>query len=429
MRHYISSIKEATKIKAQLLAEGIVVSESIKNVPNYKKKIVHLYKHETKDFQSHFTLPQEIILFRHPSEISRSIVVEVRGNPQSPWRLQYASGKIILQNNNKNSPEYVVDLPPDDKFDTIVIKPGITVKNITSKIGSNVLGLVISNYCSYFGYNKQCKYCEILPSYQEYRNFPTAKKELNLVKLASEKALGQDKTIKYIIATSGNLPTKNSLDTYDESVRMYIKLFKSLLPLKKKFKLKFHAALMPPLTLDLFKKLHEAGVDSICCNLEVWDPKLFEYICPGKHEYGQRKMLEALEYATTIFDQGCVLSNVIYGIQSLDKNTLGNKEKVFNPEKEYKINIKGLKSLLDIGVIPFYTIYHYGGYNQIGPIKLNAQAMHDFYLDYGKYVLKSHIVPESKDIILFDLFSLPNQLNNEGYFINKFPKESICNYY
>lgn len=161
-----------------MLAEGIIVSDSIKNIPNYKKKVVHLYKHETKDFESSFSLPQEIILFKHPNQVNRSIIVEIRGNPQSHWKLQYTSGKIILQHNKKNSVEYIVDLPPDDQFDTAVIRSGITVKNITSKIGANVLGLVISNYCSYFGYGKQCKYCEILPSYREYRNFPTVKKIL-----------------------------------------------------------------------------------------------------------------------------------------------------------------------------------------------------------------------------------------------------------
>lgn len=422
----VKNIAEASFIKAQLLAEGVRISRKIKKHPNYKKKLVHLYKHEAKDFKADFPLPQEIILFKHPHIPKRSIVTNIRGNPRSPWLLDYQNDSLILISSAQTVLRYLVDFPPNDNFDRVMLRNEISVANITSKIGANVLGFVVSNYCSYFGYGKQCKFCEIVPSYHEYKNYFSITKDLSLVALAAKRALTIDPNIRYIIATSGNLPGRAPTDTYDKTVRMYIKLFASLKPLKKKHGLRFHAALLPPLDLNLFYDLKESGVDSICCNLEVYNRKLFEYVCPGKSEYGYERMLKALEFAAKVFDKGCVLSNLVYGIQSVSAN---NTKKKFNSSLENKINGESMQLLLNIGTIPFYTIYHYGGYNQIGPINIDPKAMYDFYLSYGDSVLKSNIVPDNSDVILFDLFSLPNQLNNEGYFINKFKEDAVCKYH
>jgi hypothetical protein len=68
--------------------------------------------------------------------------------------------------------------------------------------------------------------------------------------------------------------------------------------------------------LGSVQKQKEIGVYSIAYNLEVWDPLLFQYYCPGKDKnQGRAQWLKALEVATEVYGPGKVSTHFVAGLE------------------------------------------------------------------------------------------------------------------
>ena len=62
-------------------------------------------------------------------------------------------------------------------------------------------------------------------------------------------------------------------------------------------------------------RLKEAGVDSFTMQMEVWDPRLFEEVCPGKAKSrGRDGYIEAFHAAVDVFGAGSVGCNFVGGV-------------------------------------------------------------------------------------------------------------------
>jgi len=62
--------------------------------------------------------------------------------------------------------------------------------------------------------------------------------------------------------------------------------------------------------------LHDSGISLLAFDLEIWDPKLFEEICPGKSKViGREKWLAALLQAAEIHGQGKVAAGFVTGLE------------------------------------------------------------------------------------------------------------------
>jgi hypothetical protein len=72
-----------------------------------------------------------------------------------------------------------------------------------------------------------------------------------------------------------------------------------------------------PLDLTVFEKYKEAGYSSAATNLEIWNEKYFDVICPGKSEYcgGRKNWLDALDYELDVFGKFKVRSTFVSGIE------------------------------------------------------------------------------------------------------------------
>ncbi|SDB14731.1 Radical SAM superfamily protein [Pseudobutyrivibrio sp. YE44] len=86
---------------------------------------------------------------------------------------------------------------------------------------------------------------------------------------------------------------------------------------------------------SVFENYKEAGFRTIASNIEIWNPKIFDVICPGKTEYcgGRDNWLKALEYEVDVFGKFNVRSTMVSGIEP----------------KQY--TIEGLEYLVEHGVV------------------------------------------------------------------------------
>ena len=89
--------------------------------------------------------------------------------------------------------------------------------------------------------------------------------------------------------------------------------------------------LTPPSDLKNIDRLFDAGVSSIACDLDIWDEKLFNRICPGKAEITtRRRYLDALCYIADRYGKNRACCIFVAGIEPVEsllegQNTLAER--------------------------------------------------------------------------------------------------------
>lgn len=101
---------------------------------------------------------------------------------------------------------------------------------------------------------------------------------------------------------------------------------------------------------DGSQRYRDAGADSACYNLEVWDPATFEACCPGKAHYvGRQRWLDGLTGAVEVFGRGNVGSAFVAGLE------LGPPAPGMNAGEMIDSILEGARFLLDRGITPLYS--------------------------------------------------------------------------
>ncbi|MCB9563691.1 MAG: hypothetical protein H6709_03580 [Kofleriaceae bacterium] len=97
-------------------------------------------------------------------------------------------------------------------------------------------------------------------------------------------------------------------------------------------------------------RLRDAGADSACYNLEVWDAATFRAACPGKHAHvGRDRWLAALHGAVDVFGRGNVASAMVAGLE------LRPPAPGMSAEAMLASIVEGATHLLDHGIVPVYS--------------------------------------------------------------------------
>lgn len=103
---------------------------------------------------------------------------------------------------------------------------------------------------------------------------------------------------------------------------------------------------------DAMREMKALGVRGASFNLEVWDPKQFERVCPGKAHYvGRDRWLGALEDAVEVFGVGNVMSAFVGGAE------LDGEGSISEPSEALASNIEGGAYLLSRGIQPVFSLH------------------------------------------------------------------------
>lgn len=98
------------------------------------------------------------------------------------------------------------------------------------------------------------------------------------------------------------------------------------------------------------QRYREAGADSCCYNLEVWDPEKFQRCCPGKSvTVGRERWIEWLYAAVDIFGSRNVGSAFVAGLE------LRPPGRVMSDAEMLASILEGACTLMDRGVVPLYS--------------------------------------------------------------------------
>ncbi len=394
-----SDLAERVWLKSRLLTEGCSFGDDFAPPVGIHGKKIHLYAHSPEARAS--AVPDDIVLGGPDSPTA----ARVRYRAGAPLHVAVVDGRHVLR-----------DLATDQSWDVSFLPlaaftghdcGGVTVDAVCSFLGRDVLGVVPSNHCFYFRTGDECRFCEIQATHATDVEYPQTAKRRNVVAEAITAALDVEPRIGHLAITTGNVKD------YDHTARMLADLVHRVADRLERSPVEdVLATLMPPDDLGLMGELRTAGFTKIYFSLEIFDPRLFEVICPGKAAYGYDRMLAALDAALDVFGPGNVYTNFVYGIQSLDGVDGGRR---IDPAREAEVALEATDAMLARQVIPAFTLYHHAGANPIGPVDLDAATVHAFACEWGRRVDAAGLVPPHRSGVLFGLGSLTNTLFNDGY--------------
>lgn len=324
---------DAARLKLHLLSEGVsfndtfLASFALASTSMEKRRVYNDSDEQSLDRSKR--IPQEFYL-------NEEVVVAVNYKERSPYRLIARDHEYRLIGKDA---DIKVTFPRRPHFLDQTTPSGIQCGRVANLYGGSSLAFFTPATCYYFHDGHECKFCSLQPNRdaQENNFVPTISPRLAAEVL--QVALDTDTDIlKQIMLVGGNLAN------YDRGFQRHLAIAAELdqqqssLPTEQR--LQTHIATMPPHNFGLFDDLEHLNV-RVTMNIEVFDERRFEEVCPGKTRlYGRQRLMQALEYAATRICEKRIHSILIAGLESVSST------------------IAGMKYLASIGVTPIINVFH-----------------------------------------------------------------------
>lgn len=299
-------LKENIYLKNSILVEGISFKPDIfKNIKglgtDYIERVNALFAFD-KEAHKEYEFPA---VFYTPKGGYR---VQIRWNDDSKYNLRFEDGIFNLYFENKLIIEDI-QFARRPHFYTLKTSDGADMRTIAQDYGYNNIFIVYSNECCLKDKGKDCLFCNINATksiYGEQQNiqWKTAKQVGETVKAA------YDEGFDHLTVSGGFVPERREVDYYvdiAEAIQEHTGLFD----------FNGTACVGAPNDLSAVERLKEVGFRTIATNIEIWNDKLFDVICPGKKEFsgGRDKWIEALKYEVDVFGRFNVRSTLVSGIE------------------------------------------------------------------------------------------------------------------
>lgn len=378
LRPSVSQLSLSSIVKAQLLSLGCRIDMGAIS------GLGETLKENNFGYDDPNWLPSDIANLYIPSAIilPGNIVAAVRYRPKSPLVISRGENGLILR---QNSQIFSIKIPQRPKFWSCRTKQGVEMKRIGSVCGTSALYFFIHNCCEFWRFRRQCKFCSLKPTFERHKSVEL-KKEIDQVVETVEASLKMSE-IRYINFVGG------SMINHDREVERYIAYVSAVREAIRKNKVEGYVITMPPHDFALIDKLSEAGITNVKFNLEVFDAGLFKTICPGKARYGREKIIAALEYATGVFGEGHVFTNLIIGLE--------------HPTSL----LEGFETLTSRGIVPEAVVFHPDPETDLQHIQppRTREAM-NIYRTLGEILRQAGLKPP------MDIKNLRNSLSWEAYY-------------
>jgi hypothetical protein len=263
----------------------------------------HLLFDMNKKHQDNFALPEAFFL-------PHGLFSRFRWDPESRYSLKSVDGKPVIFKGGE--PVAPIEFYKRDAVHDGVTSDGIPFDRIATFDPEGSVHVFFSNECDLKFTGEDCKFCNINSTAEAYRSkniFLKTPQQVGEVYAAAYHA-GYGNHIRL---TGGFIPERRELDYYLDVADE----IKERTGLEKIHGL---AVIGIPQDLTVIEKYKEAGWSNLSINIEIWDRRIFEAICPGKAKRcgGWDHWLAALEHAAKVFGKGNVRSNIVAGIEPKD---------------------------------------------------------------------------------------------------------------
>jgi biotin synthase-related radical SAM superfamily protein len=290
---------EEIEIKSHLLVDGVrIAAEALEGVGERFKEQGHWLFDWDFDFHADNVLPDNL-------RLPGGTIVQLRSNSNSPFLIRREKGALVLEKNGELLSE--LNWIPRPKYYTKTTSDGVPMKRVAQIRGEDCLAICYSNYCRYFATGDECHFCNLVSTKKVYDSVLSTKKFDQIGETAA--AAFEEGIVNHIIITGGLLNGANEEET----------LLKIIAKIREHTGLdKIPGCALPTAPTDLksIDRLYESGIQGVGFDLEIWNRRYFEAICPGKSKaVGYDNWLKALEYAVEVFGRGNVHSGFVTGLE------------------------------------------------------------------------------------------------------------------
>lgn len=230
-----------------------------------------------------------------------------------PYSLDAIEGRVWLL--DEEEPVEEVDFFPIPEYYGKKTSHGTPMISVASSFPPDCLNITVFGYCNSWKVKKPCKYCNYVPSYLKEGAFLREGRHKNLedIRETVEEALKEKGRWSTFRLTGGSDPRGDI--PYEREVEEYLTVLEILRKYFRNGKVpcRLVASAFAP---QLCRRLADAGATAYEPHIEVWDERLFEWICPSKAEFfGRQYWIDCAIQAVDIFGWGNVCTQFIAGVE------------------------------------------------------------------------------------------------------------------
>ena len=298
--------------------------------------------------REHVKAPEEVRLAGGPYGF-KPVVVSVRLNPASPYRVESQDGVLVLKTDDRVIA--CVELQKSPEYYNRRLANGKSIMDIAPTIEwGYLLYLTAFRLCQYFGAQEECQFCDINENFRQQKKSGrpyTSVKTVEEIIEALEIIVSTDSDSRAYTVTggsiTGSLEGKSELEFYVQ----YPEAIERRWPGRWISKIVVQA-----LPRDEVQRLRDAGVRIYHPNFEIWDKRLFELYCPGKARYvGRDEWIRRILDAADIFGAERVIPNFVAGVEMAPPAGFAAVDDAIDSTAE------GLDFFMSHGISPRFTTW------------------------------------------------------------------------
>ena len=341
-------------LKQDILRQGIRFGEdALRIASGYKPKDYFIFSFDLvplREMSEHeaFRAPEEIRMTGGPWSL-RPTIVSTRVNPESPYRVELHEGGLWLW--CEGTPIALLEFPPIPSYYGAELSSGLTISQIAPAIEwGYLIYLTVYRLCQYWGKTEECRFCDLNENYRQQREQGreyTAVKSIADVVEAMHYIDEHDEVSRAYTVTGGSITS--SLQGMKEA-EWYARYAEAI---EERFAGRWIAkAVVQAFPKDEVELLRRAGYQIYHPNYEVWDPTLFDWICPGKARYvGREEWMNRIVDAAEVFGARNVIPNFVGGVEMAQPNGYSDVQRAVASTME------GLDYFMSRGIIPRFTTW------------------------------------------------------------------------
>lgn len=340
--------------KEDLLRRGMAWSAAALDIAaGFKRKAYFIFSFDMVPIaqmeQSENTkAPEEVRLSGGPYGF-KPIVVSVRLNPRSPYRVDVQDESLVLKLDGNTVT--AVELQHSPAYYAHTLSNGKPITDICPTIEwGYLLYLTVFRLCQYFGAGEECQFCDINENYRQQKmagRSYTSVKSVDEVMEALEWIASSDSESKAYTVTGGSitgtLEGKSEADFYAQYPEAIEKRFPGRWISK---------VVVQALPRGEVQRLRDVGVQIYHPNYEVWDERLFETYCAGKARHVSRgEWIRRILDAAEVFGPRNVIPNFVAGVEMAKPSGFATVDEAIAS------TVEGLDFFMRHGVSPRFTTW------------------------------------------------------------------------
>ena len=341
--------------KEDLLRTGFAFSEdALRIASGFKPKAYFIFSFDLVPIsempsREHLRVPEEIALEGGSLDFRR-VIVSVRVNPSSPYRVELTSdGRLVLE--LEGAEICGVRYPETPPYYRRRLASGKPITDIAPTIEwGYLLYLTVFRLCQYFGRQEECQYCDINENYRQqkksgrpYTAVKTVEEILEALEIISE----LDSVSRAYTVTGGSITSDLQGQSEVEFYAQYPEAIERRFPGRWISKVVVQA--LPRTEVE---RLRDAGVRIYHPNYEIWDRRLFELLCAGKHRYvGRDEWIARILAAAEVFGPANVIPNFVAGIE------MSRPDGFAEVAAALESTGQGLDFFMGHGIVPRFTTW------------------------------------------------------------------------